>query len=174
MALAGANAPAIVIQRGGTIYALGTAEQPITFTAIDGHTASTSLVSTDSRVSTEIVTGRRGKWGGLVLLGRAPVNAPGGTSAVEGLRGPHHGGSDPGYGGNNPHDSSGELRFVRVWHAGAVVSQDEEINGLTLAGVGDGTIIDHVEVRATARAPTVADACVRSASDQPVALWTPL
>ena len=100
------NAPAIVVERGGMIYALGTAAKPITLTAIDGYTASSALVSTDSRTSAELVTGRRGKWGGLVLLGRAPVNAPGGTSIVEGLRVPNHGGSDAGYGGSDPHDNA--------------------------------------------------------------------
>ena len=94
---------------------------------------------------TQTVVGKRGKWGGIVLLGRAPVNAAH-ASAVEGLRGPLYGGTDPHYGGSDPHDGSGVLRFVRIWHAGAVVAQDDEINGLTLAGVGRGTIIDHVEV----------------------------
>ena len=138
--------PALVIERGGAIYALGTADKPITFTAFDEQTPSSVTVSTDSQVSTELVVGRRGKWGGVVMLGRAPVNAPGGTSTVEGLHGPLYGGRDSRYGGDDPHDSSGALRFVRIWHAGAVVAQDDEINGLTLGGVGDGTVLDHVEV----------------------------
>ena len=54
-------------------------------------------------------------------------------------------GAEP-YGGADSADSSGVLRYVRVWHAGAVISEDNEINGLTLAGVGRGTVVSHVEV----------------------------
>ncbi|KOO53868.1 pdk repeat-containing protein, partial [Chrysochromulina tobinii] len=50
------------------------------------------------------------------------------------------------YGGSNPTDSSGSLQYVRVWHGGAVVGANNEINGITFGGVGSGTIVDHCEV----------------------------
>lgn len=133
------SAPAIVIEQGANIIAQGTRSQPITFTALDSQTQSPELITTDSRVAEGLVAGRRGRWGGLVLLGRAPTNVPGGVGSIEGLA------AQP-YGGTDPHDSSGVLRYVRVWHAGATVDTDVEINGLTLGGVGDGTLLEHVEV----------------------------
>ena len=61
------------------------------------------------------------------------------TIEVEGISGYSYGGSDP-------NDSSGVLQYVRVWHGGAVVGADNEINGVTSAGVGSGTVVDHCEV----------------------------
>ena len=91
----------------------GTAELPITFTSVTG-------------------TGS-GTWGGLIINGNAPISNEGGEAFVEGLVGVP-------YGGNDPTDNSGVLRYVRVWHGGSVIGQDNEINGITLAGVGNGTI----------------------------------
>ena len=137
-------APSLVVEQGGKLHAEGTAAAPITFTSwhdeeapIDRQIVSDSA-SLDA-ASGAVEQGVRGKWGGLVLLGRAPINARGGTNEVEGLSGRLYGGSDP-------TDSSGVLRYVRVWHGGAIVGEDNEINGITFAGVGNGTVVDHVEV----------------------------
>jgi len=111
-------APAVVVLPGGTLVAEGTAEAPITFTA-----------AAEER--------SRGLWGGLIIMGNAPVS--GGTQEVEGLSGYT-------YGGSNATESSGSLRYVRVWYGGAVVGEDNEINGITFAGVGSATTVDHVEV----------------------------
>ena len=132
------SAPAVIVAQGGTIHASGTASHPITFTSLDQDTVRSGVVSTDSRISRRPV-GRRGKWGGLVILGRAPINAPGGTAMIEGLR-------EYAYGGGDPMDSSGVLRYVRVWFGGAVIGADNEINGITFGGVGAGTEVDHCEV----------------------------
>ena len=86
--------------------------------------------------ATAVEQGVRGK-GGLVLLGRAPINARGGTNEVD-LSGRLYGGPTT--------DSSGVLRYVRAWHGGAIVGEDNEINGITFAGIGNGTVVDHVEV----------------------------
>lgn len=134
------STPTIVVAQGGRIYANGTTSAPITFTSLDQTHISSATVSTDSKSELTIVQGVRGKWGGIVLNGRAPINARAGQSTVEGLGGRFL------YGGSNPHDSSGVLRYVRIWHAGAVVGVDDEINGLTLAGVGNGTVIEYLEV----------------------------
>ena len=76
-------------------------------------------------------------WGGLIIMGNAPTNK--GTQEVEGIEGHYYGGSDP-------LDSSGSLRYVRVWHGGSVIGQDNEINGITFAGVGSGTTCENIEV----------------------------
>ena len=118
-------APALVIEQGAMIMAEGTADAPITFTS----------VLSDA----ELAATPRGQWGGLIINGYAPISTTGGTNFVEGLEGVPYGGSDP-------EDSSGSLSYVRVWHGGRSIGQDNEINGITLAGVGSGTNVSHCEV----------------------------
>jgi len=87
-------------------------------------------------------------WGGIIILGEAPVNtdvtSAGGLNRqfIEGL--PQ--GSDSAFGGFNPNDNSGVLSYVSIRHGGAVIGSANEINGLTMGGVGFGTKIDHIDV----------------------------
>ncbi len=116
----------LVVQQGGKLVAEGTKDEPIVFT---------SALPEGERSA--------GDWGGVVLLGRAPINEPGGSAEVEGF-------SDPQiYGGSDAADSSGSLAYVRIEFSGIEIAPDNEINGLTLAGVGSGTKIDHVMVKVT-------------------------
>ena len=115
-------APCLVIKRGGIIIAQGTEAAPITFT---------SSLPEDMK--------GRGSWGGLIILGKAPINKSGGEAFVEGLVGVPYGGLDAA-------DNSGILEYVRVWYGGRSIGQDNEINGITLAGVGNGTTVEHCEV----------------------------
>lgn len=80
---------------------------------------------------------QRGQAGGVILHGCAPINLPGGTGVSEGVARP--------FGGTNPTDSSGEIRYLRIEFGGVKVTPDNEINGLTLAGVGNGTFIENVQ-----------------------------
>jgi hypothetical protein len=116
----------LVVKQGGQIDAQGTKDEPIVFTS-------------------QLPAGQRaaGDWGGVILLGRAPINEAGGTASIEGLT------TDETYGGGDEGDSSGTLRYVRIEFSGIEISPDNEINGLTLGGVGNGTTIDHVQVRHT-------------------------
>lgn len=118
----GGLAPCLVIKRGAVIMAQGSETAPITFT---------SNLPDDLK--------DRGSWGGLIILGKAPINKGGGQAFVEGLVGVP-------YGGNDPEDNSGILKYVRVWYGGRSIGQDNEINGITLAGVGSGTTVEHCEV----------------------------
>ena len=113
---------ALIIEQGGKIIANGTADQPIVFTSA-------------------LPAGQRsyGDWGGLILCGRAPINVPGGTATIEG-------GVGSIYGGNDPADNSGVLRYVRIEFPGIAFQPNNEINGLTLGGVGRGTTIEYVQV----------------------------
>lgn len=124
-------APALIIERGGTIMAEGTADAPITFT-VDDDSLDPSADDFDARDA-------RGKWGGLIVLGNAPVQ--GDEQSVEGL--PEGMGL---YGGDDPEDNSGVLSYVRVWFGGSVIGENNEINGITFGGVGNGTTVDHIEV----------------------------
>ena len=112
---------ALVFRRDSKINAVGTAVAPIVFT---------SDQAAGSRIP--------GDWGGLVMNGRAPVNCPGGECLTEGLSGTPFGGSEP-------NDSSGILRYVRVEFAGRILSTDNELNVLTMNGLGRGTAMDHVQ-----------------------------
>ncbi|NUN07842.1 MAG: T9SS type A sorting domain-containing protein [Ignavibacteriaceae bacterium] len=115
----------LIIKPGGKIEASGTKEKPIVFTSEFAKQGS-------SRAP------RYGDWGGVIILGNAPINVPGGRAAIEG----------PGdaYGGSNPNDNSGTLRYVRIEYPGIAFSPNNEINGLTFGGVGSGTTVEYVQV----------------------------
>jgi hypothetical protein len=130
----GVNATALIVSQGGTIDAQGTASLPIIFTSIDD----------DIDDNADIPAGEfgRGLWGGVILLGEATINTTAGVGNVEGLA--------PSvrteYGGINDADNSGIMTYVSIRHGGSVFGSADEINGLTLGGVGSGTTLDHIEV----------------------------
>lgn len=133
----GANATALIIARGAKLNAEGTASQPIIFTSIadeiqPGQIASPNLDPT-----------MNGLWGGVIILGNAPISADAETAQIEGIPA-----SDPNglYGGTNASDNSGVLKYISIRHGGANIGEGNEINGLTLGGVGNGTVIENIEV----------------------------
>jgi hypothetical protein len=113
----------LVVRQGGKLIANGTADKPIVFT---------SSQAPGSRAP--------GDWGGVVLTGRAPVNFAGGTGTVEGYEAPIP------FGGTIANDNSGSLKYIRIEYAGIALAPGNEINGLTVAGVGSGTTIEHIQV----------------------------
>ena len=115
----------LIITRGAKILADGTAANPIIFT------------------SNEAVGARNeGDWGGLVLLGLAKNNQPGGVANIEGIVPT----TDTQFGGNYDNDYSGILRYVRIEFAGIALEPNKEINGVTFGSVGSQTIVDYVQV----------------------------
>jgi hypothetical protein len=138
----GSLASALIIARGAKIMAEGTADNPIIFTSIldnieVGQKMGTNLKSVDNE-----------RWGGLIILGSAPISAKVGDTeaAIEGIPADENFGL---YGGSSATDNSGVLKYVSIRHGGSLIGDGNEINGLTLGGVGSGTTIDHVEVFAT-------------------------
>jgi hypothetical protein len=120
----------LVVTRGAKINATGTADKPIVFT---------SSIAAGGRNS--------GDWGGIIILGRAPINPAGGTASIEGgLDAKGDAAKYIQYGGTDANDNSGTLKYVRIEYAGIPFSPDNEINGLTLGGVGAGTTLDYIEV----------------------------
>jgi hypothetical protein len=119
----------LVVTRNAKISADGTADKPIVFTS-------------------EAATPQRGDWAGVVILGNAPVNTSfNGQQGVGEIEGGINNSEGLGlYGGTNPADNSGVLRYVRVEYAGYAFLPDKEINSLTFGGVGNQTIIDYVQV----------------------------
>lgn len=120
----------LVVRRGSKLIAEGTADQPIVFT---------SAQAEGSR--------DRGDWGGIILNGRAPLNSCGdeaGTCEAVGE------GSTGTYGGDDPNDSSGSLKYVRVEFSGALISTENELNGIAFQGVGAGTTVENLHVHMSA------------------------
>lgn len=138
----GSLASALIVARGGMIMAEGTSEKPIIFTSTADNIEPGML---DGGNLTEL---NNETWGGLIILGYAPISAElGDTEAqIEGIPANESYGR---YGGNTADDNSGVLKYVSVRHGGALIGDGNEINGITLGGVGSGTIIDYVEVAST-------------------------
>ncbi len=112
----------LIIERGSKIIAEGTAAKPIVFTSGEA-------------------PGDRdyGDWGGLIVCGNAPTNLPGNEGLVEG-------GTGALFGGTDAEDNSGIIKYVRIEFAGIPFQPNQEINGLTLAGVGRGTVVEYVQI----------------------------
>jgi hypothetical protein len=115
----------LIVSKTAKINASGTSSNPIVFT------------------SNEPVGQRTyGDWGGVVILGNARINVPGGTAIIEGgLLG-----ADAVYGGTNDEDSSGVFRYVRIEFPGIAYQPNSEINGLTMGGIGRKTVIENIQV----------------------------
>ena len=128
----GESAAALIICQGAKIYAEGTANSPIIFTA----------ESDDVTNPNDLVLPATNLWGGVILLGKARINTATGVGNIEGL--PVN--SKTQYGGNDDDDNSGVMRYVSIRHGGTDIGEGNEINGLTFGAVGRGTTIDHIEV----------------------------
>ena len=111
----------LIVLRGGRLNAIGTRTQPIVFTS-------------DQPVGQR----SRGDWGGIILNGKAPLNIPGGEGVGEAQTGI--------YGGTDPNDSSGTMRYVRLEFAGTEFSPDNELNGIAFQGVGRGGSFEYIQV----------------------------
>ncbi len=118
----GTEKSVLVIERGGKISAVGTANNPIVFTSAKG---------AGFRANSD--------WAGVVLCGKGINNLAGGEGVAEG-------GIGSLYGGNDNTDNSGTMQYVRIEFPGYEVATGKEINGLTFCSVGSGTTIDHIQV----------------------------
>jgi hypothetical protein len=115
----------LVITNGAKIMAEGLETDPIVFTS-----------------NKEIAERKPGDWGGLIILGKAPINTLGGLHTLPFDLEPmlNH------YGGQDPEDNSGILKYVRVEYAGRKLSSLKELNGISLAGVGKKTVLSNIQV----------------------------
>jgi hypothetical protein len=111
----------LAVKQGGRIYAEGTPNQPITFTGPEA---------------------TPGSWAGLVIAGRSDCNdAPGVDGGCQFEAVP-----EIVYGGSDPDDNSGRLRYVRILWAGQSIAPNEELNSLTMLAVGRGTVMEYIQV----------------------------
>ncbi|RFN59515.1 hypothetical protein [Marixanthomonas ophiurae] len=133
------NASVLIIARNANIEANGSANNPIIFTSVTdnielGQVAGTNLSESD-----------RGLWGGVIVLGNARASLSGDATEnqIEGIPASDRNGL---YGGNDDSDDSGTLNYISIRHGGALIGEGNEINGLTLGGVGTGTTVSNIEV----------------------------
>ncbi|MBS4056352.1 MAG: hypothetical protein KGZ82_03425 [Bacteroidales bacterium] len=133
----GANATALLIARGAKLMAEGTAEAPIIFTSVADEIAPGEITSPN------LDPNFNGLWGGLLILGKAPISAAAESVQIEGIPPSDQNGL---YGGTVSDDNSGVIRYVSIRHGGANIGEGNEINGLTLGGVGSGTVINNIEI----------------------------
>ena len=135
----GSNATALIIARGAMLLAEGTAEAPIIFTSVADEIEPGMIESPNLDPT---ITGL---WGGLLIMGKAPISVASDneTAQIEGIPADDPNGT---YGGNIADDNSGVIRYISIRHGGSNIGEGNEINGLTLGGVGSGTIIEYVEV----------------------------
>lgn len=143
----GANATALLIARGGKLIAEGTVSKPIIFTSIADE-ITPELIEQGVFTSPNLDPTVNGLWGGVIILGEAKISASNTTGDVSSVQIEGIPTSDQNglYGGTNDLDNSGVIRYVSIRHGGANIGSGNEINGLTLGGVGSGTIVENVEV----------------------------
>ena len=135
----GSLASALIIAKDGKIDARGTSSEPIIFTSETDNIQIGETVGTNLDPETS-----RGFWGGVIILGDAPISpSSGSTAQIEGIPTSVAAGN---YGGSNNGHDAGFFQYVSIRHGGALFGPGNEINGLTLGGVGNGTTIDHIEV----------------------------
>ncbi len=133
------NATALLIARGATLMAEGTAAEPIIFTSVADE------IEPGMIASPNLDPDLNGLWGGLIVLGKAPISVSGDgiEASIEGIPADDSNGK---YGGNVSDDNSGIIKYVSIRHGGANIGEGNEINGLTLGGVGSETTIENIEV----------------------------
>jgi len=134
----GSNASALIVAQGGVLLAEGTPNQPIIFTSVLDN------IQVGQTAGTNLSVNERGLWGGLLVLGKARGSFSGDAVSIqiEGIPA-----NEPGqYGGTDDNDFSGRLRYISVRHGGAVIGSDNEINGITLGGVGSSTVVENIEI----------------------------
>jgi len=139
-------ASALIVARGGKIIANGTADDPIIFTG----------VADDVTRSDDLPKNQRGLWGGVVILGNAYINHASGQTTIEGIpataseyRSQYGVGTEAVTGkvwAEDNANNAGEFSYVSIRHGGTNIGAGNEINGLTMGGIGSGTKIHHIEV----------------------------
>lgn len=130
------NASALIITRGAKIFAEGTANNPIIFTTeFDDLSDPTDIDPTAPE--------GKGLWGGLIVLGKGMIANSTPEEAIDGIPA---GEARALYGGTDDADNSGVLRYISIRHGGAELAPGDEINGLTLGGVGSDSQIEYVEI----------------------------
>lgn len=135
----GSNATALIIAREAKIDAQGTASSPIIFTSVADE------ITPGQIISPNLEPNLSGLWGGLIILGKAKGSFAGDVTEIQ-IEGIPPSDINGLYGGSTDTDNSGVVKYISIRHGGANIGEGNEINGLTLGGVGSGTVIENVEI----------------------------
>ena len=138
----GANSTALLVARDGTLNANGTADAPIIFTSVADEITPEQVANGDF-TSPNLDPNQQGLWGGVIILGNAPISASEVPASIEGIPSTDENGL---YGGDDADDSSGSITYISIRHGGTNIGEGNEINGLSMGGVGTGTTIENVEI----------------------------
>ncbi|KPF93606.1 hypothetical protein IP81_02475 [Novosphingobium sp. AAP83] len=124
----------LAVNRGNKINAVGTATQPIIFTSLQNVRGQNTETSNQ-------------QWGGIVLMGRAPVtDCQFGSVGTNNCERRTEGDVDQSrYGGALPTDNSGEMKYVQIRYSGAAIAVDDELQSLTTEGTGSGTKLSYIQ-----------------------------
>ena len=143
----GANATALLVARGGKLMAEGTADKPIIFTSVADE-LSIEDINAGNFESPNLDPDVSGLWGGVIVLGRAPISASNSSGDVNEIQIEGIPTSDANglYGGNSEGDNSGSLKYISIRHGGSNIGAGNEINGLSLGAVGSGTVVENIEI----------------------------
>ena len=138
----GANATALLVARGAKLMAEGTANQPIIFTSVADEIEPGQVESPNLDPDID------GLWGGVIVLGNARISASNDNGDISEVQIEGIPTSDPNglYGGDNDADNSGVLKYISIRHGGTNIGSGNEINGLTMGGVGNGTVVENIEI----------------------------
>ena len=138
----GADASTLIVARGGKMIANGTADNPIIMTAAADNI---EVGGTYPESGPALKVDTRGLWGGLLILGRAPCSFKSDVTELQ-IEGIPTSDTNGLYGGSVADDNSGSFQYISIRHGGAEIGEGNEINGLTLGGVGSGTTVNQIEV----------------------------
>lgn len=150
----GANATALLVARGAKLMAEGTAALPIIFTSVADEITPADIAAGNFE-SPNLDPDVNGLWGGVIVLGKAKISTQ--TKDIDGnftgvdieevqIEGIPTSDANGLYGGSDDADNSGVIKYISIRHGGTNIGAGNEINGLTLGGVGSGTVIENVEV----------------------------
>lgn len=142
-----ANSSVLLVARDATLNANGTADQPVIFTSVADE-ITPEMIDAGNFASPNLTSSQKGLWGGVIVLGNAPISASNESGdimevQIEGIPTSDQNGL---YGGDDLEDSSGSLTYVSIRHGGTLIGEGNEINGLTLGGVGSATTVENIEV----------------------------
>ena len=138
----GADASTLIVARGGKMIASGTADNPIIMTAAADNI---EVGGTYPESGPALNVDTRGLWGGLLILGKAPCSFKSDVTELQ-IEGIPTSDTNGLYGGSVADDNSGSFQYISIRHGGAEIGEGNEINGLTLGGVGSGTTVNQIEV----------------------------
>jgi hypothetical protein len=138
--LAFTSGEAIVrIARGAKIQAVGTADKPITFTSAFAY----------DRHDLEGKGAQYADWGGIIINGNGLTNQCTNAQRAADTCNVASEGITSYFGGNDNEDSSGKIKWAKIWYAGSgprVGGEGDDLNSLTLNAVGSGSSFDYLHI----------------------------